>query len=288
LSTLPTTRTVADVREMVREWRANRHTVALVPTMGNLHEGHLSLVRLARRAADRVVVSIFVNPTQFAAGEDFLRYPRTLEADRVLLQGDASADLLFAPDETVIYPYGTEAPVQVIVPRLGEELCGASRPGHFIGVATVVCRLLNIVMPDVLLLGEKDYQQFIVLQRMVADLSIPVRVQIGPIQRASDGLALSSRNQFLSPAERAVAPELHATLMSVRQALAEGATDFAALEGSAGERLVRAGLVSDYVQIRRADDLSRPTSAVPLAALVVLGAAWLGRTRLIDNLRGSG
>lgn len=286
MASLATVRTTAGVREIVAAWRSTGHTIALVPTMGNLHEGHLSLVRLAHKAADRVVVSIFVNPTQFAAGEDFQSYPRTLEVDRALLEGDASVDLLFAPDEPAIYPFGTAAPVQVIVPKLGEELCGASRPGHFLGVATVVCRLLNIVTPEVLLLGEKDYQQFIVLQRMIADLSFPVRVQIGPIQRAPDGLALSSRNQYLSPAERDLAPELYATLRSVRQALAGGATDFVALEEAAARRLATAGFVSDYVQIRRADDLTRPVASTSRGDLVVLAAAWLGRTRLIDNIRG--
>jgi pantoate--beta-alanine ligase len=272
------------VRVIVRKWRSAGETVAFVPTMGNLHDGHMDLIERAAREADRVAVSIFVNPTQFAPGEDYARYPRTLDADRTrLAEARAPVDLLFVPEEQEIYPFGSGAAVRVVVPGLSEDLCGASRPGHFDGVASVVCRFLHIMTPDVLLLGQKDYQQLLVVRRMVADLQMPVSVVSVPIRREPDGLASSSRNQYLTAAERRIAPQLHAALERVLRALQAGDSDYARLESEAKAELERAGFRPDYVAVRRAADLARPAGEAA-GELMVLGAAWLGATRLIDNL----
>lgn len=283
LASFETLSSARDVREQVRRWRAAHQTVALVPTMGNLHDGHLSLARLARKVADRVAMSIFVNPTQFGVGEDFEHYPRTLEEDRAKLAEEGTVDLLFVPDERQIYPFGTEHAVRVVMPPLANELCGAWRPGHFDGVGMVVTRLLNICEPDVLVLGRKDYQQLVLLERMIADLGMRTRVVSGPTLREPDGLAMSSRNRYLTAEERARAPALHAALERVQEALARGATDFGALEGDALEELRRAGFEPDYVEIRTAADLSKPRPGAAADELIVLGAARLGRARLIDN-----
>lgn len=275
--------TAAAVREEVQRWRAAHQSVALVPTMGNLHEGHLSLVRLARKAADRVVVSIFVNPTQFGPSEDFTRYPRTLNEDRAKLLEEGGTDLLFVPADREIYPFGTDDPVRVTLPRLAGELCGAARPGHFDGVASVVCRLLHIVAPDVLVLGRKDYQQLVLIARMVKDLAMPVQIVSGRTIREPDGVAMSSRNHYLTPEERARAPALNAALRAAHEALERGATDHERIEREAVEALRGAGLAPDYVEIRRTADLARPAPDDHARDLIVLGAAWLGRARLIDN-----
>ncbi len=278
-------RTVAGVREAVGGWRAARDTVAFVPTMGNLHAGHVSLTELAAGAAQRVVASIFVNPTQFGAGEDFSAYPRTLEEDAARIAAAGTVDLLFVPDEREIYPFGLEHAVRVTLPPLSRELCGASRPGHFDGVASVVCRLLNIVAPDLLVLGQKDYQQVILLERMIADLRLPVAVRVGATHREADGLAMSSRNRYLDQAQRARAPALHAMLAQLREAVHGGSIEYAALEKAGRDSLASAGFVPDYVEVRRAADLARPRVGDRPEDLIVLGAAWLGRARLIDNLR---
>ena len=278
--------TTKAVRELVGSWRLTHQTVALVPTMGNLHEGHLSLMNVAREHADRVICSVFVNPTQFGAGEDFSAYPRSLADDEALLAGQGMVDLVFAPDEKDIYPFGVEAAVRVSVPQLRGELCAASRPGHFEGVASVVLRLLGIVAPDVMVLGEKDYQQLVVLRRMVRDLQLPVQVVAGSIQRERDGLAMSSRNRYLSAAERRAAPKLHGELKRVRAALRQGEQDFRTLEAQASRALQAAGFDPDYVEVRRAGDLSRPNGLDSVGDdLIVVAAAWLGKARLIDNLR---
>lgn len=269
----------------VRSWTASRREagerIAFVPTMGNLHEGHLSLVRLAREYAERVVVSIFVNPTQFGEGEDFGAYPRTLDDDRGLLAG-VGTDLLFTPTAETVYPYGQAAATRLHVPGLSEDLCGRFRPGHFDGVATVVCRLFCMVGPEVAVFGQKDYQQFLIIRRMTRDLSMPIGIVLGPTVREADGLACSSRNRYLTETERADAPLLHAVLEEVREALISGERDFAALEGHAFARLGKGGFSPDYVGIRQARDLSEPTAASH--ELVVLAAARLGRARLIDNV----
>jgi pantoate--beta-alanine ligase len=277
--------TVAEVREAVGRWRAAREPVAFVPTMGNLHAGHVSLTELASGEAQRVVASVFVNPTQFGPSEDFAAYPRTLAEDAARLASAGTVDLLFVPNDREIYPFGAEQAVRVVLPPLSRELCGASRPGHFDGVATVVCRLLNIVAPDLLVLGQKDYQQVILLERMIADLRLPVVVRVGATQRESDGLALSSRNRYLDPEQRARAPALHAALAQLRDAVRGGAANYAALAAKAREALVGAGLDPDYVEVRRAADLAKPDGRDLPQDLVVLAAARLGRARLIDNLR---
>jgi pantoate--beta-alanine ligase len=276
---------VADVRAAVRGWHARGESVAFVPTMGNLHDGHASLAALAAAECDRVVASIFVNPTQFGPNEDFAAYPRTLAEDTARLEAAGSVDLLFVPDQNAIYPNGLEQAVRIVLPPLSRELDGASRPGHFDGVATVVCRLLNIVTPDVLVLGQKDYQQVILVERMIGDLRLPVRVRVGATRREPDGLAMSSRNRYLDAAQRRQAPELHAALARLGAAVRAGRRDHAALERQAVEELARAGFRPDYIEVRRAVDLAKPSAADREGDLVVLGAAWLGRARLIDNLR---
>jgi pantoate--beta-alanine ligase len=280
-----TARGVGDVREAVDRWRNARETVAFVPTMGNLHAGHVQLTELAASVADHVIVSIFVNPTQFGAGEDFGAYPRTLDDDVARLAAAGTTDLLFVPGAAEIYPFGVEDPVRIVLPALSRELCGASRPGHFDGVATVVCRLLNIVAPDILILGEKDYQQFKLMERMIGDLRMNVTLQMAPTMREPDGLAMSSRNRYLDANQRHDAPALHATLAQVRDALRSGGSDHGALEAQARERLAQAGFRPDYVEIRRAADLAKPGAGAHPEELIVLGAAWLGRARLIDNVR---
>lgn len=277
-------RTASRVRGLIGSWRAAHETVALVPTMGNLHAGHISLVRLAREQADRVILSIYVNPTQFGAGEDFGAYPRTLDEDLALVESGGGIDALFVPDDAEVYPFGAEDSVRIVMPAFANELCGASRPGHFDGVATVVCRLLNIVTPDVLLLGRKDYQQLKICERMVADLCMPVRVESGPTVRDDDGLAISSRNRYLTGDERRHAPALRAALEEVRQAVVTGERDYATLQQRAVAALEGQGFAPDYVEVRRAADLARPNGRDAPDELIVLGAAWLGKARLIDNL----
>jgi pantoate--beta-alanine ligase len=255
--------------------------------MGNLHAGHLSLARLAAERADRVVLTIFVNPTQFGVGEDYAAYPRTLSEDRALIDRAGTVDALFVPDVEEIYPFGTESAFGLDVPELGQQLCGVSRPGHFNGVASVVLRLLNIIAPDLIVLGRKDYQQLVIIERMIADLRLPVGVLAGETERDADGLAISSRNFYLTADERKLAPLLHATLQDAGSRLARGERDYGAIEQSAVERLAQGGFRPDYVEVRLARDLGRPNGNQTPAELVVLAAAWLGRARLIDNVRVS-
>jgi pantoate--beta-alanine ligase len=278
-------RTASHIRELVEGWHATYQTVALVPTMGNLHRGHVSLAELAADSADRVVMSIFVNPTQFGPDEDYAAYPRTLDEDRALVADTGFVDALFVPELQEIYPFGPENAVRIAMPGLSRELCGASRPGHFDGVATVVCRLLNIVGPDVLVLGRKDYQQLILIERMIADLRMPVHLISGETQRHEDGLAISSRNRYLTAAERRNAPLLHETLKKVRAALKDGESDYAALQAGAMEALRHAGFKPDYVEVRQAATLAKPNGRQRPGELIVLAAAWLGKARLIDNVR---
>ncbi len=272
------------MREAVSEWRAAGESVAFVPTMGNLHAGHLSLAHLVAEPRARVVMSIFVNPTQFGPGEDFAAYPRTLAQDTALVAAAGTVDLLFVPDATEVYPFGLHDAARVSLPGLSRELDGASRAGHFDGVASVVARLLNIVTPDVLVLGQKDYQQFILMQRMIADLHMPVLLRMGPTQREPDGLAMSSRNRYLDTDQRSRAPALHAALARVRDAVRGGATNFAELGAAARADLELAGFKPDYIEVRRAADLAAPSAGNNTEPRVVIGAAWLGRARLIDNL----
>jgi pantoate--beta-alanine ligase len=266
--------TVAELRDALD---GHAHS-AFVPTMGNLHEGHIALVRQAGQAGRPVVASIFVNPLQFGQGEDFERYPRTLAADAEKL-GAAGCDLLFTPDLTEMYP---EPQTFQVRPPLADELCGAFRPGHFAGVCTVVLKLFEMVRPRYAAFGKKDYQQLYLIEGMVRQFNLPIEVLAGETVRAADGLALSSRNGYLDAAERAEAPRLHGELHRIAAALAAGERDHGALEAEAARRLGEAGWRVDYIQVR-----SRATLLAPAAderRLVVLGAAWLNRTRLIDNL----
>ena len=271
---------IATLRESLGEARRQGRRIGLVPTMGNLHDGHLALVAAARERADYVVASIFVNPLQFGAGEDFASYPRTLDEDRARLAG-AGCDLLFAPGHETLYPLGTTTQTTVQVPEVSEGLCGANRPGHFNGVATVVSMLFNLFQPDLACFGSKDFQQLAVIRKLVADLHFPVEIVGVPIVRAEDGLALSSRNGYLSAGQRARAPRLYATLCQVRDALERGtARDEALRQGLA--RLVEDGFKPDYLELRRYDDLAAVSEDTREA--VLLGAAHLGPARLIDNL----
>lgn len=272
--------TLAALRDVVRGWKREGLRIGFVPTMGNLHAGHYSLIELARTHSDRVVASVFVNPTQFGPNEDFARYPRTLDADTEGLATHA-CDLLFAPTVEEMYPEGADNAVQVRVPgEVTSILDGATRPGHFDGVATVVARLFNMVQPDVAVFGQKDYQQLQVIRALVRDLAFPIELIAAPTARAADGLALSSRNQYLSEAERAIAPEIHRSLLAMRDATRAG-LPLSKIEDDAAACLQRAGFVVDYAQIRRAD-LTEP--AAERTGLVALIAARLGGTRLIDNL----
>ena len=264
----------------LRDWRREAGSVAFVPTMGNLHEGHLALVREAAKRADKVVVSIFVNRLQFGQGEDFDRYPRTLEQDAAKLAGEGVA-VLFAPSEQELYPRVAQQ-YNVEPPNLQNELCGAFRPGHFRGVATVVAKLFNIVEPDYACFGKKDYQQRAILQGMAADLNFRVEIVPVDIGRAADGLALSSRNQYLSEAERKQAPQLYRELQAIARAVENGNRNYAALEQQAAANLKQAGWQVDYVEIRHAGNLQ--VAHVGDSELVVLAAARLGNTRLIDNV----
>ena len=268
------------LRERVRGWKREGLRVGFVPTMGNLHAGHYSLVGLARRHADRVVSSVFVNPTQFGPNEDFTRYPRTPDADTAGLQA-AGCDALWLPDVESMYPFGVELAARVHVPGVSAVLEGACRPGHFDGVCTVVSRLFHQVLPDMAVFGNKDYQQLAVIRQMVADLQFPIEIVGGAIVREANGLAMSSRNQYLSTEERATAAVIHRTLLAMREGILAGSPR-AEVEAEAAATLRDAGFVPDYTVVRR-PDFSEPKDGEG-GARVALIAARLGRTRLIDNL----
>lgn len=273
---------LSDLRARVAAWKREGLRVGFVPTMGNLHAGHFSLVKLARAHADKVVASVFVNPTQFGPSEDFSRYPRTPEADAAGL-ADAGCELLWMPTVEAMYPYRPEGAVRMRVPGVTDVLEGAHRPGHFDGVATVVSRLFNQVAPDVAAFGRKDYQQLAVIRYMARDLAFPVEIVAGETLREADGLAMSSRNQYLSDEERPKATLIHRTLQSMREHLEAGRSRHS-VEDEAGADLRAGGFEVDYAAIR-APDLTEPGDAPgPRVALV---AARLGRTRLIDNLEFS-
>jgi pantoate--beta-alanine ligase len=276
--------TLAALRAQVRQWRREGASVGFVPTMGNLHAGHHALIALARKHADRVVASIFVNPTQFGPNEDYARYPRTPDSD---IQGlaETGCDTLFLPSVEQMYPFGTMGCVQMHVPGITDILCGAHRPGHFNGVAQVVARLFNMVQPDLAVFGRKDYQQLQVVRYMTREMSFPVEILPAPTLREADGLAMSSRNQYLDAAQRQTAVRVYEALCFMRAAARQG-LPIAGIEDEAQQRLEAAGFVVDYAQVRRSD-LNRPKAANE-PGLVALVAARLGRTRLIDNLEFDG
>lgn len=277
---LPVAPTIAEVRAAVSSTRAVGKRIGFVPTMGALHTGHGELIRVARRLTDYVVVSVFVNPTQFGPNEDFARYPRTLDADR-RLSAEAGGDLVFAPSAAEMYP--PNAVTFVEVPGLDSVLCGPRRPGHFRGVATVVLKLFNIVQPDVAVFGAKDAQQSIILRRMVTDLNVPVEMVIAPTVREADGLAMSSRNRYLSATERAEAPKIFRSLQAVQGLAAGGETDVAKLEAVLLEAVAGIpGARVDYATILDAENLSPMTTLDRPAVAAV--AVFLGTTRLIDNV----
>ncbi|WP_026376496.1 pantoate--beta-alanine ligase [Aestuariibacter salexigens] len=277
--------TISDIltlREKRREWQLKGQKIAFVPTMGNLHDGHLKLVKEAKRHAEIVVVSIFVNPLQFGPDEDLDAYPRTLEQDKQALV-ELGVDVLFTPSVSAIYPRGLEQQTFVEVPGISYMICGASRPGHFRGVATIVCKLFNMVQPNLAFFGEKDFQQLQVIRAMVTDLSMNVQVFGVPTEREHDGLAMSSRNNYLSDEERQIAPVLYQCLRTLADNIELGRRDFSALISEQKNVLSDAGFKPDYLEIRAVDSLLHPGHEE--TELVVLGAAFLGKTRLIDNIR---
>ncbi|MCW8196054.1 pantoate--beta-alanine ligase [Proteobacteria bacterium 005FR1] len=272
---------VTSVREALGKERAAGRTVGFVPTMGNLHQAHIELVKIAQQHCDVVVVSIFVNPLQFGLHEDWDKYPRTYEADIAKLQ-DASCDYLFYPDEKEIYPNGMAEQTRVVVPTMTDVLCGASRPGHFEGVTTVVSKLFNIVQPDEAVFGIKDFQQLAVIRRMVEDLCIPVKITAGEIFREPDGLAMSSRNSYITPEERPRVSQLNESLNWVREQIEQGNREFLALEAEAVKQIEAAGFKVDYFTISSSRTLQ--PAAHDDTEITILGAMYTQAARLIDNV----
>lgn len=278
---MKTVNTIAALRQTVSTWRSNSERIAFVPTMGNLHDGHLALIDEAKKMADRTVASIFVNPLQFGEGEDFETYPRTLADDsRKLISREV--DLLFAPAVEVVYPHAQQQQTRVEVPEVSHILDGEFRPGFFVGVTTVVCKLFNMVQPDIAIFGEKDFQQLLIIRRMVKDLQIPVEIAASPTVREQDGLAMSSRNNYLDAQQRITAPLIYRTLQQAAKEISQGKDDFAQIEKVARDTLEAAGFVVDYFTVCNAETLN-PANAGE-SNLVILAAARLGVTRLIDNI----
>lgn len=272
---------ISSVREALNQARSQGKRIGFVPTMGNLHDAHLALVKTAIAQCDVVVCSIFVNRLQFGLNEDWDKYPRTLQQDTEKLQS-TGCDILFCPDEREIYPNGMDAQTRVIVPSMADVLCGASRPGHFEGVTTVVTKLFNIVQPDVAVFGLKDFQQIAIIKRMVEDLCMPVTIVEGEIVRESDGLAMSSRNSFITEEERPKAHVLNRTLNWLVEQIAAGETNFMGLESEGRSRIEAAGFRPDYVQICNSATLQ--PAADDDSAITVLGAMYTEGARLIDNV----
>ena len=272
---------VEALRAQIAAWRKNGEKIAFVPTMGNLHQGHLTLVDVAKSRADRVIVSIFVNPMQFGKNEDLDSYPRTLEADCAGLTAH-HADAVFTPTPELMYPRGLDVQTFVEVPLLGDLHCGASRAGHFRGVSTIVCKLFNLVQPDIACFGQKDYQQLAIIRQMVTDLSLPIEIIGVPTERAADGLALSSRNGYLNAEQRAKAPALYQILQQLKQQILAAAAPYRELEQNAKAALQAAGFIPDYLNISHRQTLALANDANE--PKVILAAAILGSTRLIDNL----
>lgn len=273
---------IVALRTRVKAWRQQGDVIAFVPTMGNLHDGHLSLIQKAHTLADKVIASIFVNPLQFNDKNDLANYPRTLTEDINLLS-EQQCDLVFTPTEEIMYPQGMPQHTLIHVPGTDDKLCGLGRPGHFDGVATVVTKLFNMVQPDIAVFGEKDYQQLMLIKKLVNDLNLPVDIVGAETRREASGLAMSSRNNHLSEKHLDIAAELYGSLTTIQQAIEHGNTDFTGLIDAAKQRLLSAGFESEYIEIRRAEDLAiaEPESDKMLR---ILAAAKLGSTRLIDNI----
>lgn len=278
-----TSANIADIRAQIKNWRQRGETIAFVPTMGNLHQGHITLVKEAVKRADHVVASIFVNPMQFGQGEDLDAYPRTLLEDQQALTA-AGCELLFTPTPDIMYPKGLAEQTYVEVPEISDQLCGETRPGHFRGVATVVCKLFNLVQPDIALFGKKDFQQLLVIRTMVEDLSMPIEIIGVDTVREATGLAMSSRNGYLTAEEKAIAPALKQTLDKLAADIQAGDSPQAATV-TALQKLEQAGLKPDYISVRNALNLAQPQDGDK--QLVILAAAYLGKARLIDNLEFS-
>lgn len=273
--------TLAALRQLLAEQRRQRRTIGLVPTMGNLHQGHMSLIAAAKAQCDFVLSTIFVNPLQFGPNEDFARYPRTLEADKAAL-ANAGCDAVFTPAASEVYPVGLDQQTRISVPVLSALYCGKSRPGHFDGVCTIVCKLFNMVQPDVAFFGLKDFQQFFIISRMVADLQLPLKLVGLPTVRETSGLAMSSRNGFLTAGQRQQAAAIYATLQQTARRLDTGERDFPQLEQVARDQLESAGLRPDYFHV--VDRASLLPATLETRQFVVLTAAYAGSTRLIDNI----
>jgi len=273
--------TIKAMRAQVTAWRQQHDTIAFVPTMGNLHQGHLSLVKKAHELADKVIVSIFVNPLQFDDQADLTAYPRTMDADIEQLMS-VNCDLIFTPLVDVMYPQGMKQHSRVVVPGMDDKLCGKNRPGHFDGVATVVSKFFNMVQADIAIFGEKDYQQLQLIKKLVRDLNLPIEVVGCDTHRENNGLAMSSRNQYLTVAEYEKATVLYQTLVELKKQLTQGKYDFAELQQNAMEKLTLAGFKPEYVEIRRSEDLELATKHDN--KLRILAAAYLGKARLIDNI----
>ena len=273
---------IASLRELITQWKRSGQTVGFVPTMGNLHDGHLKLVKRAKAHNDKVIVSIFVNPMQFGANEDLDAYPRTIEEDKAKLIADG-ADAVFLPSVSDMYPAGLDVQTYVEVPGISDVLCGASRPGHFRGVATVVSKLFNMVQPDDAFFGEKDYQQLQVIRTMVRDLSMAVTVHGVPTEREESGLAMSSRNGYLTAEEKATASLIYKAMQQMKTAIDEGNTDFVAIENAAVSELEQHGFKNDYVKVVNAQTFMPAMSDD--AHIVIVVALFMGKTRLIDNLQ---
>jgi pantoate--beta-alanine ligase len=276
-----THKTIKAIRTQITKWKSSGLSVAFVPTMGNLHAGHLSLLEQARSKVDKVIISIFVNPLQFNESTDFDTYPRTIDEDISKLE-KAGADALFLPSADEIYPNSQNLSTKVIVPGLSEILEGESRPGHFTGVTTVVNKLFNMVMPDIAFFGEKDFQQLMLIRHMVKDLNMPIAIEAVATLREGDGLAMSSRNSRISEQQRPIANTLFLALNQVKQALQQGQRNYPQLEASAIEFIRQKGLETEYIAIRKPVDLSNPIGNT--SSFIILGAVRLDQTRLIDNI----
>ncbi|MEE2684589.1 MAG: pantoate--beta-alanine ligase [Pseudomonadota bacterium] len=276
-------KTLADLSNQKEDWRKKEQNIALVPTMGNLHQGHMELFKTASNHSDKVICSIFVNPTQFEKYEDVDSYPRTIEEDRKKIEDQGLVDFIFLPTEDLIYPYGLKAATKIILPELSNDLCGAVRPNHFSGVASVILRLINLIKPELMILGDKDLQQKILISQMLQDMHYnQPKIISNRVVREEDGLAMSSRNLYLTTKERDIAPSLYKTLLGISESLLDGDIDFNALTLKAIKNLSELGFKVDYLTIRNEFNLNLPSDRDK--NLVVMGAAYLGKTRLIDNI----